>query len=282
MDRVAAAWPAALQRQGYFSGWNTTSGAPGPQPVKVGIVSFGDDVTVRAVERRLKPALAAIGHPAVDWVQVRYPNGTADNGRAISEIQAATLRFASDQITHVLPFDSQGAGIGAFFAEGANSQRYYPRYGLNTGVGAQTLHDTGLWPSSQLRGAVGFGWVPLIDLPISGNPLNGPHSNAERRACVRLMADKGEDVSSAIVQRQVIAKCDELRFLKQALEAGGAPNRDALVLGAHRLGTRFASGMTFATRYGPGQHDGVAAARDFAWDNGCGCFRYTSGLRPVP
>ena len=282
MDRVAAAWPEALQRQGYFTGWSTATGAPGPQPVKVGIVSFGDPVTVRAVERQLKPALAAVGHPATDWVQVGYPTSAADNGRAISEIQAATLRFASDGITHVLPFDAQGAGVGGFFAEGANSQRYYPRYGLNTGDGAQTLHDAGLWPSSQLRGAVGFGWVPLVDLPIGDNLPNGPYSNPARQACLRLMTAHGQDVSSAIVQRQVIAKCDELRFLKQALEAGGAPNRDALVLGAHRLGTSFVSGMTFATRFDLRHHDGVAAARDFGFDAECGCFRYTSGLRSVP
>jgi hypothetical protein len=282
MDRVAAAWPAALQRLGYFSGWSTATGAPGPQPVKVGIVSFDDPVTVRAVERQLKPALAAVGHPAVDWVQVGYPTSTADNGRSISQVQGATLRFASDGITHVLPFDAQGAGIGGFFAEGANSQRYYPRYGLNSGNGTQTLHDAGLWPDAQLRGAIGFGWVPLVDLPISGNPTSGPYSNAARRACVKLMSAQGEDVSSAIVQRQVIAKCDELRFLKQALELGGAPNRDALVLGAQRLGTAFESGMTFRTRYDARHHDGASAARDFAWDGDCRCFRYTSGLRPVP
>ena len=284
MDRVAAAWAPALQREGYFTGWNTVSGQPGALPVKVGIVSFADPVTKNAVEHQLLPALKAIGHPVAggDWVQVLYPTGTVDNGRAISEIQAATLKFASDNVTHVLPFDAQGAGIGAFFAEGANSQRYYPRYGLNTGDGAQTLHDTNLWPSTQLRGAVGFGWVPLLDLPIGQNPLNGPYSNAARRACIKLMAAHGVDVSSAIVQRQVVAKCDEVQLLKQGLEAGGAPNRDALVLGAQRLGSRFISGMTFQTRYDGRHHDGAAAARDFAFEQGCDCFRYTGREEPLP
>ena len=282
MDRLAAAWPGALARQSYFTGWNPASGAPGPLPVKVGIVSFGDAATVRAVEHQLKPALAAAGHPVFDWVQVSYPNGAADNGRSISEVQAATLKFNSDHVTHVLPFDAQGAGIGAFFAEGANQQRYYPRYGLNTGVGAQTLHDTGLWPTAQLHGAVGFGWLPLIDIPFGSNPNNGAYSNDSRRYCVNLMAKHGEDMSSAIVQRQAIAKCDELRFLKQALEAGGAPTRQALVVGANRLGGGFRSGLTFSTRYDARHHDGVAAARDFAFDATCDCFRYTSPPRTVP
>jgi hypothetical protein len=282
MDRVAAAWPAALQRQGFFTGWNTATGAPGPMPVKVGVISFGDRVTVRSVEKHLKPALAAIGHPVVDWVRVSYPNSAADNGRSISETQAATLKFNADSITHVLPFDAQGAGIGAFFSSTADSQRYYPRYGLNSGVGAQTLHDTGLWPSSQLRGAMGFGWVPLLDLPFTENPATGAYANSSRRSCIALMSAHGADMTSAIVQRQAVAKCDELRFFKQALEAGGAPNRQALVVGAHRLRSGFAAGMTFSTFYDPTHHDGVASARDFAYVESCGCFRYTSAAFPVP
>jgi len=284
MDRVATVWPGSLARQGFFTGWNTTTGAPGPQPVKVGVVSFGDPTTVRAVRQFLKPALRAVGHPLADenWVQVSYPTGPADNAGSISETQAATLKFSSSGVTHVLPFDSQGAGMGAFFAQGADSQKYYPRYGLNTGVGAQTLHDTGnLWPASQLRGAMGFGWVPLLDLPFDANPNDGPFSSDSRRACIALMSKNGEDMSSAIVQRQAIAKCDEVRFLKQALEAGGAPNREALVLGAHRLGSGFRSGLTFTTRYDGSHHDGVAAVRDFAWTPSCSCFRYTGRLTAI-
>jgi hypothetical protein len=284
MDRVASVWPGSLARQGFFTGWNTTTAAPGPQPVKVGVISFGDPTTVRAVRQFLKPALRAVGHPLADsdWVQVSYPNSTAGNAGSISETQAATLKFSSSGVTHVLPFDTQGAGIGGFFARGADSQQYYPRYGLNTGVGAQTLHDTGnFWPGSQLRGAMGFGWLPLLDLPFADNPNNGPWSSDSRRACVALMSKHGEDMTSAVVQRQAIAKCDEVRFLKEALEAGGAATREALVLGAHRLGTGFRSGLTFSTRYDVSHHDGVAAVHDFAWNTACGCFRYTGGLRPI-
>lgn len=130
MDRVAAYWPRALAAQKYFTGWDSATGKPGAMPVKVGIISFDDSTTVRAVEQQLKPQLKAVGYPAADWVQIQYPSGAADNGTAISAIQAAELRFASEGITHVLPFEAQGAGIGAFFAQGADSQRYYPRYGL--------------------------------------------------------------------------------------------------------------------------------------------------------
>lgn len=283
MDRVAAYWPRALAAQKYFTGWDTATGKPGAMPVKVGIVSFDDSTTVRAVEQQLKPQLKAVGYPAADWVRIQYPSGAADNGTAISAIQAAELRFASEGITHVLPFDAQGAGIGAFFAQGADSQRYYPRYGLHSGVGAQTLVDAGVWPKTQLNGAVGYGWVPLLDVRLAYNPDNGPMSNAARRYCVELMAKGGEDVSSAIVKRQVITKCDTLRFLKQALEqAGSGLTREAFALGANRLGTSFQSGMTFGTRFDPQHHDGAVFARNFGYIASCECFQYAGGTARIP
>jgi hypothetical protein len=103
-----------------------------------------------------------------------------------------------------------------------------------------------------------------------------------RKACLNLMSAHGQNVSAAIVQRQVIGKCDELQFLKRALEAGGAPTREALLAGAYRLGSSWVSGMTFTTRFDARHHDGAASFRDFAWNESCSCFRYTSGLRPLP
>ncbi|MCA1721641.1 MAG: ABC transporter substrate-binding protein, partial [Actinobacteria bacterium] len=282
MDRVAAFWPRALDAQKYFTGWDTKAARPGPLPVKVGIISFDDRTTVNSVQRQLKPALQAVGHAAAEWIRIQYPTGTADNGSAISAIQAAELKFASQGITHVLPFDAQGAGIGAFFAQGADSQKYYPRYGLNSGNGTQILVDAGLWPTSQLAGALGYGWVPLVDVRLTDNPDSGPLSNDARRRCVALMTKGGEDVGSAIVKRQVTSKCDALQFLEQALQLGGSVTRDALVAGANRIGSTFSSGQTFGTRFDAEHHDGAAYGRSFAYTASCGCFRYTAGSVPIP
>ena len=280
MDRVAALWPGELARVGYFSPWSTTTAsAGGAAPVKVGIISFDDPSTQRAVEKYLRPALKAVGHPDDVWVQIHYPTSTADNGGSISAIQSAALKMASEGITHVLPFDSQGAGIGGFFAVGADSQKYYPRYGLNSGVGAQTLHDAGVWPTSQLHGSVGFGWVPLLDLPFSDNPDTGPYSNDARRRCVKLMTAAGQAMSSAIVERQAIGKCDAFSLLAQALARSGTPTVAGLVSGVDALGTSFTSGLTFATSFDRDHHDGAAAVRSFAFDEACTCMRYTGPTR---
>lgn len=275
MDRVAAALPDRLHAQGFFSTWDTTRGAAGPAPVKVGIVSFNDPRTTFAVDRILVPALARVvpGSPVV--VKISTPQSTAENASAISAIQSATLRFREEGVTHVLPFETQGAGVGTFFAQGADQQKYYPRYGLTSGNGAQVLLDAGLWPKSQLAGAIGFGWLPLVDVRNIDNPDDGPDSNSARRSCLKLMKDAGVDAGSAIVKRQALESCNTIRLLKAATEAGGpAVTRASFLTGVHRLGGSFQSGTTFTTRFGPSHHDGVAQVRPFAYTPACGCIRY--------
>ena len=282
MDRVAAALPANLQAQGYFSQWDTVRGAPGgAMPVKVGIVAFDDARTKNAVRSILVPAVKRVVGSDPEVVEIAYPQSSADNATSISAIQAATLRFRDAGVTHVLPFETVGAGVGTFFAQGAEQQKYYPRYGLTSGNGAQLLVDQNLWPRSTLNGAVGFGWLPLVDLTNADNPDDGPFSNDARRSCLALMTKGGIDVSAAIVKRQAIEMCNSVRLLGAALErGGGAVNRDAFLAGVHALGTSFESGLTFGTRYDPAHHDGVALVRPFGFTSSCGCFRYTGA--PVP
>ena len=283
MDRVAAALPANLHAQGYFSAWDTVRGAPGgAMPVKVGIVAFDDARTKNAVRSILVPAVQKVvpGDPEV--VEIAYPRSSADNATSISAIQAATLRFRDAGVTHVLPFETIGAGVGTFFAQGAEQQKYYPRFGLTSGNGAQLLVDQKLWPPSTLNGALGFGWLPLVDLTNADNPDDGPFSNAARRSCLALMVKGGVDVSAAIVKRQAIESCNTVRLLRAAMaKGGGAVHRDAFLVGVHALGTSFESGLTFGTSYDPDHHDGVALVRPFGFTPDCGCFRYTGAPTPV-
>ena len=283
MDRIAAQLPGRLDAQRFFSAWDTVRGAAGgAQPVKVGIVSFNDARTVHAVDTLLVPAVKRLvpGEPEV--VQVAYPRSSAENATSITQTQNATLRFRDAGVTHVIPFETVGAGIGVFFAQGADQQKYYPRYGLSSGNGAQLLLDQGLWPTGQTRGAVGMGWLPLVDLSNADNPDSGPDSNDARRSCVALMTKDGIDVSAAIVKRQALEMCNTVRLLKAALEAGGGSvHRDAFLAGVHALGTSFQSGLTFGTRFGPDHHDGVALVRPFAFTSACGCFRYSGPRVPI-
>jgi hypothetical protein len=276
MDRVAASLPDRLRAQSFFAAWDTVRGAAGAAPVKIGIVSFDDPRTVFAVDKLLVPAFARVvaGRPVV--IKIATPQSSAENASAISAIQSATLRFREEGVTHVLPFETQGAGVGTFFAQGAEQQKYYPRYGLTSGNGAQVLVDAGLWPKSQINGALGFGWLPLVDVRNADNPDDGPDSNAARRSCLALMEKAGINASSAIIKGQALESCNTLRLLKAAVEAGGPVfTRESFLAGVHRLGSSFQAGTTFATRYDPSHHDGVAQVRPFAYMPACGCIRYS-------
>jgi hypothetical protein len=283
MDRVAAALPERLHAQGFFGKWNTASGAAGVAPVKVGIVSFNDPRTTFAVDKVLVPGLRRFVSEPPEVVKINTPQSSADNGSSIAAIQNATLRFREAGVTHVLPFETQGAGVGTFFAQGADQQKYYPRYGLTSGNGAQVLIDAGLWPRSQLNGAMGFGWLPLVDVRNVDNPDDGPDSNDARRSCLEIMRKAEIDASSAIVKRQALESCNTIRLLKASLEAGGpAVNRAAFLAGVHRLGRSFQSGTTFATLFDPSHHDGVSQVRPIAYMPACECIRYSGPRIAIP
>ena len=278
-DRIAAAWTPALVDQNYFTPWNIATGKPGgPLPVRVGVLTLDTPEMQYAVNNILAPALKAAGHPIYDTAFVKPPNSTADNGATLSQIQSAVLRFRNDNITHFLPFDS-AAGLSLYFGKNASSQHYYPRFGLNSGDGVQVLIDAGLMPTDELNGAVGYGWESLLDVDNGHNPPDGKYSNAARQHCVELMKKNGFDMSGP-AQRGAVEYCDQFYFLKAAMEAGGEPaSRDSFLAGVNRLGTSFVAGETFVSSLAASQHDGVAASRYFDFDNGCGCFLYTSGVR---
>lgn len=282
LDRLARNWPGSLNAQKYFTGWNTSTGTPGPAPVKVGILYLDDPASTYSVKNVLIPGLAALGQRHPDVVQVQSPKSTSDNGSTISAIQAAVLKFRSDGVTHFLPLDP-GGGVGLFFAENAENQKYYPRYGLTTSNGAQLLRDLGgVFPEKQLHGSLGYGWVPVIDLSASRDPDNGPNSNEPRRTCLKLMKDGGQNLAGAVQVRSAIEVCDSLSFLKATLEGAGPSITQATFLaGVNRLGGSFVAGNTFSTGFGPRQHDGVTSGRLFAYDQTCSCFNYTSGLRTL-
>jgi len=277
-DRVAAQWVPALVNENYFQKWDPTTGQPGVAPVRVGIIALDTPENRYAVEKVLKPELKTAGYPAFDTAYLTEPQGTSDSGSTLSDVQSAVLKFRSDNVTHLLPFDS-AAGLSLYFGRNASSQHYYPRYGLNSGDGVQVLLDAGLMPKDQLNGAVGYGWEPLLDVADDGTAAN---TNMTRQRCVALMRKAGIDISGAAATRGAIENCDQFWFFKAAVERGGAfVSRPAFLAGVNAEARAFVSGATFATLLAPAQHDGVAAIRDFAYANGCGCFRYTSAVRRI-
>ena len=104
-------------------------------------------------------------------------------------MKSAQLSFAANGVTHVIPFESNG-GLSTLSCR-PRGTGLLPRYGVSTASGSEALLEAGAAANSQMHGAVGFGWVPSLDLRASDNPLDGPYSNDNRRYCINVMTANG-------------------------------------------------------------------------------------------
>ncbi len=156
-SRFAGPFVDRLVAQQYYSGWDTTAGAPGAAPVKTGFLC-PDTPIGRRVGALVRKESARVGHPLVR--ETYYAAGGGDASGYV-------LRFKADGITHVLFCD-----LGLFvFAQQAESQRYRPRYGVST-FNTPVLFLQGLVANAQLAGSVGVGWAP--------DPGRGPAARVDR------------------------------------------------------------------------------------------------------
>jgi hypothetical protein len=278
LDRVATTEIAGINAQGYFSGWNAATGGATPTPAKVGILTFDDPAFAHATDQSMVPALKALGFapdPA-DIVRVQTVQRTSDTGPIAAAVSSAVLKFRSDNVSHVLIFDERGL-LSLLFMQNADSQRYFPRYGLNTQNGPQALADGAGLPKRQLIGSKGIGWLPSLDITPSQNTLNGPYSNDARRKCINLMTSKGISFADANAESIAMGICNEFWFFRDAMKlSGNVMNRIGFMDGVAKVGTSFQSNSVFATKFTASQHDGVSAVRYYVYDPGCTCMKYAS------
>jgi hypothetical protein len=280
LTRIARTMPPVLADQGYFDSWDAAAGAPGVLPATVGVVLYDTTTTVRAAQEHLLPGLAAAGHPVDPDNVVRV--SVADVTSSTAGIQNAVLRFRANGVTHVILLEL-GGGLMLQFPPAASQQGYRPRYSLQSYNGTEFWVSSGQLGPRELTGAVGFGWVPLLDVSFARNRADGPYSNAARQRCVALAREVGAYEENANGERVVVRTCDQLAFLVAALRAGGpAISRDAVLAGVHALGDGYESPHTFATGFGPGDHDGPEVYRRLQFLDDCACLDYTSAPTRLP
>lgn len=264
----------ALSRTDYLTAkWNTVNGQPGgTQAPKLGILRSDDKRWDNAVNQVLIPELAKHG-VVVTQAQVftyHLNESAADFGSTVSAIQSAVLKFHQSGITHVIPIEAAGFG---FFAQGANGQNYYPRYGVTSLSAVQTGVDAGLVPTSQLRGTTGLGWTPVID-----THAPSPRTPLGERACTAMMKGERVDMSTAAMKGAAMATCDIVFLYKRILEGiprGERWNRTTFGRSVDRVGL-FASAALPRATYGPGKHYPITLAWPMAWDSAkCGCMAFT-------
>jgi hypothetical protein len=266
LDRSERYTIEGIQRQGYF-----------PSGAKVGIVTW-DGSDFRYGAGLAQSQLARMGFPNVPVEYISEPQTEGDIGTSSSDVSNAILKFRSEGIDHVLLFDGtagvfSGAGLTLLFMNAANSQQYFPEYGLNSTSGLSTTAPD--VPSAEIKNSMAIGWIPSIDLS-SADYAAYPVSSAAK-TCLQIMAAAGQTASGANAEANQFELCDHYFFLQQVLDRISGPIDQASAVAAiQSLGTSFPVISTFQADFTATQHDGVAVVRNAGWVGSCSCFRYSS------
>jgi hypothetical protein len=255
LTRVATVEIDALVAQGFLD-----------KSSKIGLVRWDTPAHTRAANNALKPALARHGLKLTEEVATSPTYSVADAGVAARENQNAVLRMRTAGVDRVL-FLGIGGSPGFFFVTAAQSQGYYPRYGLSSNDMPDSLRQQA--DPRAFEGAVGVGWWPLADVSAGEQP---PLS-ADGARCKALLESKG--------QRAALDGCDTINvFAKAATAAGGSLNRDTFMTALEGLG-EWEPATMLRVHYGKDRHDGVSMARYLKFVDACTCMRYTSPAFPI-
>lgn len=259
--RATPLYIQGLLEQGFFEGDH-----------KIGLVRWDKAPYPEITEKIVKPMLAGHGLEIEEELVITWPQGYHQIANAQAEGRSGVQRFKHAGIDRVLTLDEASYMLPEF-TKYAEAQDYRPRYGVNSLNGGEWDMER-----KQLKGAMGIGWMPWIDLEPDDAYLHGSEG---ARACRDLMeaAGEGRQMDTFNEAAWTSSICDAALLLKAAIEAGGPSITQAsIVAGAESLGTSFQSANTLLTRFGPGRHEGIAAIRFVRWFVRCQCFRYTSGL----
>jgi ABC-type branched-subunit amino acid transport system substrate-binding protein len=281
-DRMMAEEVRSLARQSYFTGWSSVSGAPAATPAKVGIITFDTPSWNTPLERVLLPGLRSAGHPVdpSNIQRVTYPSDNDQVASSVADIQSAVLRFRQNGVSHVIVLDANGS-LTLHMLNNMRSQRYFPRLGINSATGVQALYDGYAQDAQSFNGAVGLGWLPVLDLPPGAGDRYFTRGTKDCIAMVeRRTGQRFADTNSASV---ALGYCDQLYLLAEAINrAAGAVTRVAVSAAIEALGGRFASAGTRGLFFSPNRHDGIEFGYDMRFDSSCKCVKYVSSPFRIP
>lgn len=261
-DLVFDAWgfmPAAFKEAGYFD--------PG---AKFAIVYSDTKDQAFVVNNVLKPAFAAIGHPALDTAAIPGLQGFQTFGDAQSQCQSHFLRFRSQGISHIMFTTPEGP----FACENnAESQGYRPRYAYTTSSGPVIP----LQPAEQQLRSIMLRWTLITT---SGSKASGPSTgNASRDLCNKIYAGQPINVSLTSIYRY----CDALFLLQAGYRRAPDMTNTGFVAGLESLGdTLLATEGLGNARFGTGKNWGAASYAMAAWNAEKRQFEFTTKPTPIP
>jgi hypothetical protein len=98
---------------------------------------------------------------------------------------------------------------------------------------------------------------------------------------LKILKDAGQDTSTRSVAAVGLSICDAIFLVADGLNAAPGLSTTGFLQGVDSLRS-YHPASTFLAGFAPGAlHDGARAYRLFAFDDGCGCFRYSTPVRPA-
>ena len=251
-DSVDALWDA---------GWLTSKSV-------VGIVSYDTNDAHSIVDKGLAPALKKHG------LKITAGMYTATSADAASEYTSGALSFKSRKVDRV--FFAPG-GQPIYFALAAEQQAYHPYYEMGSLEYPTPVADN--IPADQLKGSMGLGWLPYLDLPPNAWTSVTTPGITECRAA---MKEAAQDFTSGTTLGIATWICDDWMLWRKAFGAGASTDEVGIRRAVESLGNTFEPAATFGTALSPSRaHDGAADYRLLAFQSACGCYRYTSNVRTL-
>jgi hypothetical protein len=258
---------AALLASGVASGQLTRG-------LRVGVVVEDCPWIRRAFAAQWVPR-ARSARLVLDEFHVKCTGGAEDAAPLAQQMQAAQLRFRSngDQVVMFATYPTEVNLL--LFATAAQSQRWFPRYYLDSKARVADGHATGNYPIEQVRNMRGVGWAPAMD--VSSPALTAP---AQKR-CLRIMAESQVPIRTPLDAQLAFSACDPFFLLESALATTNGPLQAATLRSSvESLGTTFsAAGNGAHTLLSRRQHYGTTEYALFGYVPKCNCLRYTSPYR---
>jgi hypothetical protein len=255
-SRAGVALATGLYKAGYFK-----------DAKKVGIVRTTNPIYQRVSDKYVKPTLAKFGIK----VELDLTAGT-------TTVNDAVLKMKDAGVDRVM-FVGAAGGNPLFFMNFAQSQGYFPRYGLASPDSPAFQAQNA--PYTQLRGAMAVGWMPSTDVL---SPEGPPLSAAEKR-CFDVHRKGGTDYQSRNDDgTPALLFCDLLWLFEKVGNAVGANlTRAAFAQQLAGLGSSYDSPVTFSTSFSSEKFDGALSVRPLAYDDAptCRCFKYTGAAEPL-
>lgn len=274
-DRLGKLLPTYLIGARWASSrWGNS--CPTVRQPRIGVVTFDRPEYRAAYTHDLVPTFKALGDPVYDAVFLSVSGSSTQQVAQVSAaVGSAVLKFSSECIDHVVMMSQ--VAVDYLFMDVASSQGYSPRYGLSSLEAGPVLIPNLTNPRSQLRGAMGPGWSPYSDvLPANFDAL-AKQPGARCLAILKHARLAPSDNNSAIL---ALPSCEGPFFVAAVVSHWRTSEPASALLGiVNSLGSSYHPVGAYASSFSSNQHDAAAAYRGFAFDDGCGCFRYTTGLR---